>query len=70
MIKNLYIYILLAFISLYFYCYKYHSCSFVEGYRNAKVYIGNAPIKIGTNFMENNTNFGSNSIFETGLITK
>jgi hypothetical protein len=70
MIKNLYRYIILAFIAIYFYCYKYHSCSFVEGYRNTKVYIGRVPMESKSNFMENDTNFGSNSIFETGLIIR
>jgi hypothetical protein len=69
MIKNLYIYILLALVAI-FYCCKFYSCNFVEGYRNAKVYIGNIPVKSRNTFMKNDTNFGSNSIFETGLITK
>ena len=70
MIKNLYWYIILALVALYFYCYKYHSLNFVEGYRNAKVYIGNIQMESQPNFMENDTNFGRNSIFETGLIIR
>ena len=64
--KNLYL--ILAFIALCFYCYKYHSCSFIEGYRNSKVYIGGCPIhKNSLNFINNNS-FSSHSIYETGSI--
>jgi hypothetical protein len=66
MIKNLYWYIILAFIAIYFF-YSYQN---IEGYRNTKVYIGHVPMESQTNFMENDTNFGSNSIFETGLIIR
>lgn len=62
MIKYLYIYILLSFLAIYFFCYRY---SFVEGYN-----IGNYPIKSQTNLMVNEAKFGSNSIYETGLIIK
>ena len=71
MIKNLYIYIILAVISVYFYCYEYHNgCGFLEGYKNAEVYIGQNPKSSTHNilFMNNDNNFGWHSIYETGQI--
>ena len=69
MIKNLYWYIILALIALYF-LYSFQNVNYVEGYKNAKVYIGNVPMESKSNFMENDTNFGSHSIFETGQIIR
>jgi len=68
--KNLYLYLILALIAIYFYCYQYHSCSFVEGYRNAKVFIGENPSFSRNNilFIDDDQNFGSDSIYETGRI--
>ena len=67
--KNLYLYLILALTAIYFYCYEYHSCSFVEGYRNAKVYIGNNPMtRNHLLFMNDDSNFGWHSIYETGKI--
>jgi len=70
--KNLYLYLILALTAIYFYCYEYHSCSFVEGYRNAEVYIGQNPKLSNYNilFMDNDSNFGWHSIYETGELTK
>ncbi len=68
MIKNLYWYLILALVALYFYCYKYHSCSFVEGYRNAKVYVGESPMPRQSLIFMNDDNFGINSIYEVGTI--
>ena len=69
MIKNLYWYLILALVALYF-LYNYQNINYVEDYRNAKVYIGNIQMERKPNLMENDTNFGSNSIFETGLIIR
>jgi hypothetical protein len=69
MIKNLYWYIILALLAFYFFN-NYQNVNYVEGYRNTKVYIGNVPMVSEPNFMENDTNFGSHSIFETGQIIR
>jgi hypothetical protein len=69
MIKNLYWYIILALVAFYFF-YNNQNIKYVEGYRNTKVYIGNIPMERKPNLMENDTIFGSNSIFETGLIIR
>jgi hypothetical protein len=72
MIKNLYWYIILVLVAFYFFYFFYifQNVNYVEGYKNAKVYIGNVPMESEPNFMENDTNFGSNSVFETGLIIR
>jgi hypothetical protein len=67
MIKNLYWYIILALIALYFF-YNYQNVNYVEGYRNAKVYVGESPMpRQGLLFM-NNDDFAMNSIYEVGTI--
>jgi hypothetical protein len=68
--KNLYLYLILALTAIYFYCYEYHSCSFVEGYRNAEVYIGQNLKSSNHNilFMNDDSNFGWHSIYETGEV--
>ena len=66
--KNLYLYLILALIAIYFYCYEFHSCSFVEGYRNTKVYIGESPIPRNQILFMSDKNFGSDSIYEIGKI--
>jgi hypothetical protein len=62
--KNLYIYLILALIAIYFF---YHSFNFVEGYKNAKVFVGSTPHSHNSLLFENN-NFGSHSIYELGII--
>ena len=68
MIKNLYMYIILALIAIYFYCYKYHNCNFTEGYKNAKVYIGESPMPRNNLLFMNDDDFGWHSIYEFGKL--
>lgn len=66
--KNLYLYLILALIAIYFCCYEYYSYNIIEGYKNAKVYVGESPLpRQGLIFM-NNDNFAMNSIYEVGTI--
>jgi len=67
MIKNLYFYIFLGVVTLYF-CYIKGGYNYFEGYRNAKVYIGNSPNPIQGLIYTNQNTFGSHSIYETGII--
>ena len=67
MIKNLYWYIILASIAFYF-LYSFQNVNYVEGYKNAKVYVGESPMpRQGLIFM-NNEDFAINSIYEVGTI--
>lgn len=69
MIKNLYFYIFLGLVALYFF-YVQSAYNYVEGYRNAKVFIGKTlDPKNGLIYMNEN-NFGSHSIYETGIVRK
>jgi len=67
MIKNLYLYIILALVAIYF-LYSYQNVNYVEGYRNARVYVGESPMPRQGLIFINNDNFGMHSIYEVGTI--
>ena len=67
MIKNLYLYIILALVALYFF-YNYQNVNYVEGYRNAKVYVGESSMPRQHLIFMNDDNFGINNIYEVGTI--
>ena len=69
MIKNLYFYIFLGLVALYFF-YVQSTYNYVEGYINAKVFIGEAPEPRNGLIYMNENNFGSHSIYETGIVRK
>lgn len=69
MIKNLYTYLFLALLLLYFLHNRYQLINFKEGYRNSQVYIGESPISRNSLlFLDNNNTFGWHSIYETGKV--
>lgn len=69
MIKNLYLLVFLALLLLYIIYNRYEQLNFKEGYRNAKVYIGESPIpRNNILFMNNDDTFGWHSIYEAGKI--
>lgn len=67
MIKNLYFYVFLGLIALYFF-YIQSNYNYVEGYRNAKVYVGESPGPRQSLIFMNDDTFGINSIYEVGTI--
>jgi hypothetical protein len=71
--KNLYLYLILALIAIYFCCYQYYSYQYysynvIEGYRNAKVYVGESPISRHNLIFMNDDKFAINSIYEVGTV--
>jgi hypothetical protein len=67
MIKDLYLYLFLAFLIFYFY-YIYKRENYVEGYRDAKVYIGESDIPRNNLLFMNDKSFGWHTIYEVGKI--
>ena len=65
----LYLYLILALVAIYFYFSRYYITNFVEGYRNAQVYIGENPTQRHKLLLMNDDNsFGWHSVYEVGKI--
>lgn len=68
MIKNLYVYVILALTGLYYFLSRYYTSNLIEGYRDAKVYIGPSPIPRNDLLFLDDKSFGWHSVYEVGNI--